>query len=333
MIIHVIVQNPHIGEYGRFDVSWTSGGSNTTRLSNWLDPNNTGAFVTNTTNVSDLIPTPTTGLAISGNEAFCTGTSQYTLNVPAGVNVSWETSNLFVATVPATGNPATVTKTGDGVVTITATITVCNTTMSVSNQIIVGIPPVNFVSFTNPVGGEGYWCSSHYGNSFTVDPTLSSATYEANLLSWPSMTLVRTNPNANPGGSDPFGYVPQGWYVFQLRATNTCGTTSWYETEVEYVDCSNNGSGGDFRISASPNPTHGELNIIIDKEKPEVKALSKNEKVKYVLYDLNRTQVKQWTFDNNQNQQKLNVGDIKPGQYILVVTKGKYQQSTQIIIQ
>ena len=30
------------GNYGRFDRSWTGGGTNTTRLSNWLDPTNTG---------------------------------------------------------------------------------------------------------------------------------------------------------------------------------------------------------------------------------------------------------------------------------------------------
>ncbi len=29
---------------GRFDISWTGGGTNATRLSNWLDPNNTGQF-------------------------------------------------------------------------------------------------------------------------------------------------------------------------------------------------------------------------------------------------------------------------------------------------
>jgi hypothetical protein len=34
-----------IGEYGRFDISWTGGGTNSTRLSNWLDPFNTGVSV------------------------------------------------------------------------------------------------------------------------------------------------------------------------------------------------------------------------------------------------------------------------------------------------
>ncbi len=34
--------------YGRFDNSWTGGGTKTTRLSNWLDPGSTGATSTNT---------------------------------------------------------------------------------------------------------------------------------------------------------------------------------------------------------------------------------------------------------------------------------------------
>jgi lysyl endopeptidase len=40
--------------YGRFDLSWTGGGTNDTRLSNWLDPTNTNATTTNTTNVASL---------------------------------------------------------------------------------------------------------------------------------------------------------------------------------------------------------------------------------------------------------------------------------------
>ncbi|MFT3747918.1 MAG: serine protease [Agriterribacter sp.] len=54
-------QIPAIGEYGRFDLSWAGGGTNATRLSNWLDPNNTGAVTTNTTNISALVPPAITG--------------------------------------------------------------------------------------------------------------------------------------------------------------------------------------------------------------------------------------------------------------------------------
>lgn len=42
--------------YGAFDVSWTGGGTNATRLSNWLDPNGTNATSVNTTTVGSTFP-------------------------------------------------------------------------------------------------------------------------------------------------------------------------------------------------------------------------------------------------------------------------------------
>ncbi|MDP1811442.1 MAG: T9SS type A sorting domain-containing protein [Sediminibacterium sp.] len=62
--------------YGRFDLSWTGGGTNTTRLSNWLDPSNSGAMTTNTTNVANL---STIGGAINSVVGYYTvnsGTTQ-----------------------------------------------------------------------------------------------------------------------------------------------------------------------------------------------------------------------------------------------------------------
>lgn len=229
-------------------------------------------------------------------------------------------------------NAATLSQTGNGIAVVRAEAGGYFDEITLT----VGIPQIEMVNFTNAVGGQGYWCSSHINNLFSVEPTyLNGATLEARLLNYPSMTVFRTNSFANTG-TDPFGYVPSGWYIIQLQTTNSCGTSQWYETEVEYVNCLEDGGGCPdcpFRIAASPNPTDGDLNVTIEKEKQEVKALSKTEKVKYVLYDLNRTQiVRQWTFDNGQNRRTLNLRGIKVGQYVLVVTKGKYRQSTQIII-
>jgi lysyl endopeptidase len=322
---------------GRFDLSWTGGGTNATRLSNWLDPANTGALTTNTMNVSNLIPTQ---LVISGSNAFCNGTSQYTLNVPAGTNVSWQSSNSNIATVSSTGNPATVTRILDGTVTITATITVCGTPVSVTKEINIGIPFIDLVTFSNGANENQYFCTSHYGNQFlpyfSFTPENSSIEYR--VLSWPSFNVVYTDPIAYPVGLPiPMNYMstPGSYVVVEVKLTTPCGSTAWMGFEVEFVDCSEPGGCFDcpFRLTASPNPTDGDLNVTIEKEKQEVKALNKNEKVRYILYDGHRAQmVKQWMFDNGQNRRTLNVRGIRAGQYILVVTKGKYRQSTQIII-
>lgn len=52
--------------YGRFDVSWTGGGTSSTRLSNWLDPDNTGLTTVNPTSSTIYLINRT----LTGNHKF-----------------------------------------------------------------------------------------------------------------------------------------------------------------------------------------------------------------------------------------------------------------------
>jgi len=63
--------------YGRFSVSWTGGGTNSTRLSNWLDPGNTGATTRN-------------GYSLS---SFYQNITNYTINDNATVEAPISISN------------------------------------------------------------------------------------------------------------------------------------------------------------------------------------------------------------------------------------------------
>ena len=65
--------------YGRFSVSWTGGGTNSTRLSNWLDAGNTGATTVNGLDTSTgpcTPPSAPTGLSASAAS-------------PTQINLSW----------------------------------------------------------------------------------------------------------------------------------------------------------------------------------------------------------------------------------------------------
>lgn len=83
--------------YGSFDLSWTGGGTSTTRLSNWLDPSNAGSITTNTTNISALGASasgtvgPITDVTESKvNNGCVTETSTYTVVGAAGAtNYKW----------------------------------------------------------------------------------------------------------------------------------------------------------------------------------------------------------------------------------------------------
>jgi lysyl endopeptidase len=104
--------------YGRFSVSWTGGGTNSTRLSNWLDAGNTGATTTNGIN-NTTTPPPCTATAevepnntrtapqaisgtcnqISGTFLNDTSTGQedfYRLSLPAGRTVTALLNGLTV---------------------------------------------------------------------------------------------------------------------------------------------------------------------------------------------------------------------------------------------
>ncbi|HTG34513.1 MAG TPA: fibronectin type III domain-containing protein [Thermoanaerobaculia bacterium] len=76
--------------YGRFSVSWTGGGTSSTRLSNWLDAGNTGATTVNGINGSTgpctppAVPTGVTATAISQTQVNLSwtaapGASSYTI--------------------------------------------------------------------------------------------------------------------------------------------------------------------------------------------------------------------------------------------------------------
>jgi hypothetical protein len=65
--------------YGRFNVSWTGGGTNSTRLSNWLDAGNTGATAINGLESSSC----------SAVNAFVSGPSSEPLHVSSTYTASF----------------------------------------------------------------------------------------------------------------------------------------------------------------------------------------------------------------------------------------------------
>ena len=75
------------GHFGKFSLSWTGGGTNTTRLSNWLDPIGTGQ-----TTMEGLNPST---VSISGPDIPC-GTAVYSIpGLPDGYTVTWSWSELI----------------------------------------------------------------------------------------------------------------------------------------------------------------------------------------------------------------------------------------------
>jgi subtilisin-like proprotein convertase family protein len=106
--------------YGRFSRSWTGGGSNSTRLSNWLDPGGTGATFVDTIPGGGMIVNPggeVLHLGVVGGP-FTNPLTTYTLTNPTGTPLDYDVSLDPLGTAPVLINggssPITGTLAGGG---------------------------------------------------------------------------------------------------------------------------------------------------------------------------------------------------------------------------
>ena len=76
-------------QYGKFHLSWTGGGTNTTRLSNWLDP-----VGTNQSTINSCHPIG----SITGDDFICSYKEYYVQNLPSGYTVTWSLSDSYYNT-------------------------------------------------------------------------------------------------------------------------------------------------------------------------------------------------------------------------------------------
>lgn len=118
-------------------------------------------------------------------------------------------------------------------------------------------------------------------------------------------------------------------HSWSVSFVTDCGESP--ETYPEFIGCEGRMSATEYNIY--PNPVKDNL-IVVNKHGKQAVDAESNESVQINLYDFYTYQVvKQWRYKNMQDQQTLNVSGLKKGKYILLVTRGKYRQSQQIIIE
>ena len=148
--------------YGRFSVSWTGGGTNSTRVSNWLDAGNTGATTTNgldngggggggNTAPSVSISSPASGASFaSGTSVTFTGTATDTQDGTLTANLAW-TSSLNGAI--GTGGSFSTSSLSVGTHTITASVTDSGGLSGSSSRSITITGPAGVLTNGVPVTG------------------------------------------------------------------------------------------------------------------------------------------------------------------------------------
>lgn len=271
--------------------------------------------------------------SISGRSEICTSATYSINNLASDLTVTWSSSNNFIASInPTNGTQATLTKIGTGIVTISATVqNACGQQKTFTKGVVLGNADVDWVFFSNGIGESDYFCSSNSGNDYEILPKISGSNHQVRIKEYPSLNVVYTS-YIKTGNLGTLNYNPApGWYVFEVRRTNSCGTTNWFGAEVEFVDCSQQGGGGmEYRIS--PNPTSETLTISKkqSKEGKNVSKLKNNAKDSYELYDYNGNLTDKGTVNDETN---IDVSNYKKGRYFLKINSSKKSKVHQIIIE
>lgn len=278
------------------------------------------------------------GLEVSGAGVLCNNPESYSVsNTPAGSSVTWSVSPGGIAALTQVNNTATLTTLSAGTVTLTASIPFCDGTVIRSKQVLVNAGGTNNLSVIR------YMSSQNCVTPYAYDPSVN--TFVISNFGGGTMPveiqnvyggLVYNNGAYSPSVTvtTPIFHLMQDPGIqaasidIQLRVTNTCGWTNWETISIPVCE------QGMFMFSVSPNPASGQLTVTLESSQAETaKTNSQKDPVIYRLYNFNMTSVvKTWQFDTNQTKRTLNIEGIKPGQYVLLVTKGQQRQTKQVII-
>lgn len=318
------------GEYGKFDNSWTGGGTNSTRLSNWLDPFNSGATTTNTTNISSLTAPIMGNLVISGDNIFCTTSNSYTIsNLPVNTPVMWTVTPQGIVTVNTpNATHTTLTKLGNGTITLTANISACGGNISVSKNINVGQPTIYNGTYNSNGQSLGLVESDGdtYDNTpcFTQYPASLNTIMDirgANQITWSKLNSNPINLSWTQNGNNlGITYKAVGQKgMFSLAASNACGVAQKY-----YGFQTVNGCGA-FAFRVSPNPANNSVSV-------ENLSAEQNTNIKSIkIYDLYGNLKNS---DHFLNTKKATVETLMlpAGVYIIEIDNGDYKEKQQLII-
>ncbi len=289
--------------YGRFNVSWTGGGTNSTRLSNWLDPGLTAPTTTNTIRVP----------SISGSNTVCSGSSQtFTLNdIIPGRTALWSVSpSSLVVTSGGSGTTAVLqanSSSSVGLATLDFILSAgagsgCNP-VHITRQFWVGKPDIG-------IEGDDYLCTGDRGFAEIIykngtDEIMQGITGVSWTFNGPLATFAGYPGHASyrAGGSAGYGTIG-------VTATNACGTS---QANLPYtvIDC--DGGGKDMVVKVFPNPISGTTKIEIT-GKP-----TKNvEKFDLCVYDRLGNKVLSKVLPDREVQIDLSI--LEPGVYFIEVS-------------
>ncbi len=300
--------------YGRFDLSWTGNGTDATRLSNWLDPNNSNALTTNTTNISYLTRN------ITGPSTVCSLNATYAVtNLPSGQVVNWTFSPNLIY-VSGQGTNQLVVKSSDG-------------------------DPLPLVSLSYDNYGSSGWVRAGTCNNVVLEKTIwvglpaytPIVTGSSTMFCSQSLYVEKYNRNAAWSVYGPLQVIGVN-YGYKCTVKGT-------ESGVGWVYATNSNLCGSFRgeklvqvtcssYSVFPNPTNSEVTISLLPDNSIDKSFQKDKSIKSIrVVDKSGITLSTQKYGSETFETKIDLSKFTTGVYIIKINEGTDEESYTIVKQ
>jgi hypothetical protein len=272
-------------------------------------------------------------LEIGGDITVCSGTSQYSLTrngVPVAGAVSWVSSDPSVATISSTGNPATLTQVGDGIVTLTATLTGCGPLpVSITKNVAVGVlqapTGLNFNGFVYTQQNAGSYC---IGGEADYEVSVENAVLGANYWWTVSGADFRFGQGSNEAGIT-IGENPGGWLDISVQPENACGPGNPLTLAIPI--CGNGRKANMNVFTISPNPATNVMTVYQDKKNAKEPVSAAIEEIR--IFDNIGNLKKHIKYPPITFQTNINVSELRSGVFFVEITSGKNKERHQVYIQ
>lgn len=253
---------------------------------------------------------------INGPDIVCATSSFSAVDVPASATVTWASNNTSLLTINSSSGVAT--KVGNGLVTITATVsTGCGST-TLNRNIWVGLSsPPSVISF------ESDPCGSYVGAG--TENVVSPVKYTWNL-DFTDYETTSTNLYLENGVPPvPSFQLNAGQHFLKVKVENACGTSNYGSSKIF-----NTSNCGYYAYTASPNPANDYLTVAFENSQEEKNFPESIELFLETTYGKVAPVRKMEIRDETSKQQlraskkvTFDVGGLARGRYILSVTKEK----------
>ncbi|MDR0793417.1 MAG: T9SS type A sorting domain-containing protein [Chitinophagaceae bacterium] len=233
------------------------------------------AWMDNRTGIWQIYVSPLNYISsISGDAAICSTSNLYTIsNLPTNATVTWSASPSGIVTINSPGaQQTTLTKTGNGAVTITATVSNNYEVYTLQKSIFIGTPIITGITGYATVRAGGsipYSCNGSGIESVT----------------WSSTGNSITKPTIETNGTDVANitFMYNGTYTITAQATNQCGSST-YKLAVTVTggydgnnpSCPTCPSVGLYDIGITPNPASSILNVNVTNDSSRLNTASSN---------------------------------------------------------